>query len=172
LDTSAKRQHFSLNELVGHLTTLPTIENSIKDLEKELKQLLNLFLELENKLGDLENQKEIEKYDKLQLDHQYQLAVYKEQRASEFETLKVKLALDHAQKVRDYEKRQQTLLRERQQAFQTAFEEELNLYKAEGKIQKQGGVVAAMQESVTAIEDVVVEADEAEAAALAEFLKD
>ena len=166
IDSETKKHHAIMSEFLYQLSTLPQIEKTISSIENELVKLKHQFVQIEQKLTLLEIDKQKEDFGKIKLDHQYQLAVYKEKRASEFETVKVRLALDHTKKVQEYEQQQQSILKERQEAFQAAFEEELNYYKTQGKIEKK-----QVKFDSPKIEEIVV-ADEAEEAALAKFLED
>ena len=166
IDSETKKRHAIMSEFLYQLSTLPQIEKTISSIENQLVQLKQQFVQIEQKLTLLEIDKQKEDFDKIKLDQQYQLAVYKEKTASEFETVKVKLALDHTKKVQQYEQQQQSILKERQEAFQAAFEEELNYYKTQGKIEKK-----QVKFDSPKIEEIVV-ADEAEEAALAKFLED
>lgn len=166
IDSETKKHHAIMSEFLYQLSTLPQIEKTISSIENELVKLKHQFVQIEQKLTLLEIDKQKEDFNKIKLDHQYQLAVYKEKRASEFETVKVRLALDHTKKVQEYEQQQQSILKERQEAFQAAFEEELNYYKTQGKIEKK-----QVKFDSPKIEEIVI-ADEAEEAALAKFLED
>ena len=166
IDSETKKHHAIMSEFLYQLSTLPQIEKTISSIENELVKLKHQFFQIEQKLTLLEIDKQKQDFDKIKLDHQYQLAVYKEKRASEFETVKVRLALDHTKKVQEYEQQQQSILKERQEAFQAAFEEELNYYKTQGKIEKK-----EVKFDSPKIEEIIV-ADEAEEAALAKFLED
>lgn len=169
LSSSANRRSKVMNDFVALTSTLPQINEAIDLVAEDLKTLEKQITEAENLLTDLQDKKEKEALDRLELDQKYQLALYKEKRARQTEELKVKLALEHAEKVKVYEKQQQAILKERQKVFQAAFEEELDFYKKHGKIEKK---LSEETPGTPKLEEIEVEPDEETKAALDKFLSD
>jgi septal ring factor EnvC (AmiA/AmiB activator) len=172
IDMSSKRQHLLMSELLSQLSSLPQIKGTIDSIEKDLNKTKKQIIQIEEILTTLEEKKEEEDFEKLKLDHQYKCAVYKETKASQFETIKVKLALEHSHKVQEFEKHQQNILKERQEAFQAAFEDQLNLYKTQGKIDRKESFKEDNNQKRASIEEIVIETEKSEEVALEEFLED
>lgn len=111
----------SLTEsVVNCVTQVEALHQSFELVEKDLLQLENLIenLELQEK----------------ELEHRFQLALYKEKKLANLEALRLQLAERHTQSVSEYECRQKQLLQERQQVFAEAFQSDLQQYKQQGTI--------------------------------------
>lgn len=115
-----------------------------------------MFEEVEGALYRLEDLNEMLDLQNRQLDHRFQLAMYKEKKLIELNNFKgiyyvlrlcksdidiywkmdclAKLANDHIQRVSQHELNQQTKLKERRETFEEAFKEDLEEYKATGSI--------------------------------------
>ncbi|GIX89973.1 dysbindin [Caerostris extrusa] len=134
------------------------------DLMGKIGELEGLFEEVEDALINLEDVIETQELQERQLDHRFQLAMYKEKKLADFEDMKAKLGEEHACRVLEYEKKQGEILKERQNTFQEVFEEELQQYKKHGikELRKNSA------QSVS-LEDIEIEDD---ASALDEFLGD
>ena len=171
IDNYSKRQDNSMNELLNQLSSLPQIVESIDSVEKDLHKSQKLFAQMEQILTDMELIKEEEEFDKMRLDQHFKIQIYKENKNSEYEALRSRLAVEHTHRVQEYERQQQIVLKERQEAFQMAFEEELKRYKAHGRIERQEAIKKENAERSTSIEEVVIEAEQSDAAALEEFLQ-
>lgn len=102
------------------VTELEKLHESFEIVEKDLLQLENLIenLELQEK----------------ELEHRFQLALYKEKKLANLETLRLELAEKHTQSVMEYEIKQKQILQERQKTFQEAFQTDLQLYKQAGQL--------------------------------------
>ncbi|PNF20031.1 hypothetical protein B7P43_G05808 [Cryptotermes secundus] len=102
-----------------------------------------------------------------QLDHRFQFALYKEKKLSELEAVRVSLASEHADKVVQHELRQQKLLRERQDAFGQAFQQDVQEFKLSGSLPKMENIGVARG---PALEEVTLEPADPEE--LDKFLND
>ncbi|KAG8200302.1 hypothetical protein JTE90_028486 [Oedothorax gibbosus] len=121
-----------IRQLNNQLAALPQLQTGIMDLMGKIGELEGLFEEVEDALVNLEDVIEIQELQERQLDHRFQLAMYKEKKLADFEDMKAKLGEEHAHRVLQYEKKQDAVLKERQHTFQEAFEEELQQYKTQG----------------------------------------
>ena len=54
-----------------------------------------------------------------------------------FHVFTVKLAKDHAKNVESYEKKRQTQMKERQEAFQEAFNEDVDYFREHGRLDRK-----------------------------------
>lgn len=158
-----------MNELLSQLSSLPQIIATIESIEKDLNISKKLFAQMEQIVTDMELIKEDNEFDKLRLDQHFKIQIYKENKNSELEALRTRLAVEHTNRVQEYERQQQIVLKERQEAFQRAFEEELKQYKTHGRLERKEEKESARR--TTSIEEIVIEAEQSETAALEEFLK-
>ncbi|XP_023224973.1 dysbindin-like [Centruroides sculpturatus] len=126
----------AIQQLNSQLSLLPKLHNSIQALMTKIGELEGLFEEVESSILYLEDMIETQELQEKQLDYRFQLALFQKKKLAEYEQTKVKLAGEHAYKVLEFEQKQQSVLQERQEAFREAFEEEMNHYKAHGRIER------------------------------------
>ncbi|XP_054710676.1 dysbindin-A-like [Uloborus diversus] len=161
--------HLSVvRQLNIQLAALPQLQTSIMDLMSKIGELEGVFEEVEDALMNLEDVIETQELQERQLDHRFQLAMYKEKKLADFEDMKVKLGEVHAHKVFEYEKKQEAILKERQNTFQEVFEEEVQQYKTHGELRKRVSSTSSAEASVS-LEEIDLEED---ASALNDFLGD
>ncbi|XP_043499881.1 dysbindin protein homolog [Polistes fuscatus] len=118
------------------LAIIPKINNGIQNLMDQIGTLEEMFEEVEGALYRLEDLNEMLDLQSRQLDHRFQLALYKEKRLSEINSVQAKLANEHINRVSKHEQKQQLMLKERQETFDEVFKGELEAYKATGHIPK------------------------------------
>ncbi|GFT95826.1 dysbindin [Trichonephila clavipes] len=161
-------EHLSvIKQLNMQLAALPQLQTGIMDLMGKIGELEGLFEEVEDALINLEDVIEIQELQERQLDHRFQLAMYKEKKLADFEDMKAKLGEEHASRVLEYEKKQEVILKERQHTFQEAFEEEVQQYKKHGLKNLRQRVSSTSSANSVSLEDIDLEED---ASALDEFL--
>uniref|UniRef100_A0A8C8VIN0 Dystrobrevin binding protein 1 n=1 Tax=Pelusios castaneus TaxID=367368 RepID=A0A8C8VIN0_9SAUR len=117
-----------LQQVPGFLADLESMTANLAQLEMNFKEIENHLLYLEHLCG----QCELEKYKRVQA---LQLENYKKAKRKELETFKAELDAEHAQKVLDMEHTQQTKLKERQQFFEEAFQQDMEQYLSTGYLQ-------------------------------------
>jgi len=161
-----RHQDTVTNDLMTHLNTLPKLSQDVKLVVEKISGLEALFREVDKEVTELEETIEIQRLQELQLDERFNLALYKERKLGDLEQLKAKLSREHVQKVMEHEVRQSEVLRERQAAFQEAFEEEVKHFKTHGHIPKPASPTST---SPVKLEEVTIDADES---ALSSFLED
>jgi len=169
VDSNAKKQESLIKDLLTQLSSLPQMVESIESLEKDLIKCKNNFLKAEQLLTTLEDNKEVEDLEKLKIDQHFKIEIYKDSKTSQLEALRVKLAVEHTDKVHDFERQQQNILKERQEAFQKVFEEELNHYKTHGKVETK--VQNNSKQRIPSIEEIEIETQKSDEEALEEFLQ-
>ncbi|KFM82686.1 Dysbindin, partial [Stegodyphus mimosarum] len=125
----------------------------------KIGELEGIFEEVEDALMNLEDVIETQELQERQLDHRFQLAMYKEKKLADFEDMKVKLGEEHAHRVFEYEKKQEAVLRERQNTFQEAFEEELQQYKTHGIKELRKRVSSQSSATSVSLEEIDLEED-------------
>ncbi|KAL6266527.1 hypothetical protein P5V15_003374 [Pogonomyrmex californicus] len=118
------------------LAYIPKINNAIQDLMDQIGNLQEMFEEVEGALYRLEDLNEMLDLQSRQLDHRFQLALYKEKKLIELNNFKTKLANEHTERLSQHELNQQKKLKERRETFEEAFKEDLEEYKATGSIPK------------------------------------
>ncbi|KAG8239179.1 hypothetical protein J437_LFUL018997 [Ladona fulva] len=134
LHESFEKQWVTIGHLCSSIVTIPQLLNGVQELMEQIGTLQVLFADVETSLLKLEDMIETQELQEKQLDHRFQLAMFKEKKLSEIEQVKEELARNHAEKVRQYELRRQRMLKERQEAFGKVFEEDMQQYKMSGKI--------------------------------------
>ena len=122
--------------LNSSLAYIPKINNAIQDLMDQIGTLQEMFEEVEGAIYRLEDLNEMLDLQSRQLDHRFQLALYKEKKLAELNMVKATLANEHIERVSNYELKQQKMMKERRDTFEEVFKEELEEYKATGSISK------------------------------------
>ncbi|XP_043286950.1 dysbindin protein homolog [Venturia canescens] len=126
----------SITRLNATLASIPKINNEIQNLMDQIGTLAEAFDEVEAALFRLEDLNETLELQSRQLDHRFQLALYKEKKLSELDSTRAKLATQHSQRVMQQELKEQKILKERQETFEEFFQDELQDYKATGMIRQ------------------------------------
>lgn len=119
------------------LADIPKINAAIQDLMDQIGTLQELFEDVESALYQLEDLNEMLDLQNKQLDHIFELALYKEKKLGELDVVKSKLADEYRDRVSKYEIKLQKMLQERRDTFDEVFKEELEEYKATGSIPKK-----------------------------------
>ncbi|XP_076391631.1 dystrobrevin binding protein dysbindin isoform X3 [Megachile rotundata] len=122
-----------LNSILAHI---PKLNNAIQELMDQIGTLQEMFEEVESAIYRLEDLNEMLDLQNRQLDHRFQLALYKEKKLAELNVIKAKLANEHIDRVSKYELKQQKMMKERRETFDEVFKEELKEYKETGSISK------------------------------------
>lgn len=126
----------NITSLNSSLAYIPKINSAIQDLMDQIGTLQEMFEEVEGALYRLEDLNEMLELQNRELDHRFQLALYKEKKLAELNIVKAKLANEHIDRVSSYEQKQQKVMKERRETFDQVFKEELREYKATGSISK------------------------------------
>ncbi|XP_022248465.1 dysbindin-like isoform X2 [Limulus polyphemus] len=168
LNKFCRQEQDLMKQFNYQLSLAPGLHSSVMNLMGRIGELQGLFEEVESSLLNLENVLETQALQEKQLDHRFQLALYKEKKLAAFEELKVKLAQEHSKKVQEFEMRQQKVLKERQEAFREAFEEEMQHYKIHGRVERLSSTGSAGHPF--GLEDVELENNEVDQSALDAFL--
>ncbi|XP_013420814.1 dysbindin-like [Lingula anatina] len=132
-----QRQSDLMSQLNLELSHLPKLVQDIELISRKIASLSSQFEDVEKLLVSLEQVCEQQELERSKLNHRYQLALYKEKKKADLEQMKVKLAGEHVVRVRDYELSCQLRMKERQEAYEQAFEEEMEYYKTYGQMQRQ-----------------------------------
>ncbi|KAK0177933.1 hypothetical protein PV328_001929 [Microctonus aethiopoides] len=151
------KQCNSIIILNGALAAIPKINNAIQNLMDQIGTLEEAFEEVEAALFTLEDLNEKLELQNRQLDHRFQLALYKEKKLTELDSVRGKLANDHSERVLQQELKHQKLLKERQETFDEVFKGELESYKATGVVPK-----LSSPQKGPALEEIILEDDYAD----------
>ncbi|KAF5279665.1 hypothetical protein FQA39_LY18249 [Lamprigera yunnana] len=151
LHTKIYKDHTNIIEIIQLLNATPTINKSIEICCQQVKDLQQSFEKVEKGILDFEDIVERVDLEKRKVEHKYQLALYKEKKLVHFEKLRAELATKHAELVAVQELQQKKALEERQQAFQDAFNTDLETFKSLGsipKIEKNASQSGALLEEI------------------------
>ncbi|RWS14544.1 dysbindin-like protein [Dinothrombium tinctorium] len=170
INESVMRKNAIINEFISLVSSIPSMHESVGNVVDDLKQLEKNILLVEQRLTELEEAKQDEAFKKMNMNQAYEVALYREKKSAQFEEYKVNLAIMHTEKVKKIEKMQKLKYKERQQAFQAAFEEELNQYKIHGKVERQQQQEVEHKEK--SLEEIQIESDEADLKAFDDFLRE
>lgn len=167
LHQNCQHEGTTMQQLNVQLTQVPRLQTSVLTLMNKIGELEGLFEEVESALLSLEDVIETQQLQEQQLDQRFQLALHKEKRLAGYEETKMKLSEEHAIKVMEYEEKMQNTLKERQEIFKSAFEEQMQLYKTEGTIER-----TLSNPIATDLEEIQLDDDEEEIEKLDAFLQD
>lgn len=136
MHTKINNDYSNVVEIIQLLNAPQTINKSIESCLSQIRNLHDSFEKTEKGLIDLEETIEKLELEKIKVDHQYQLTLYKEKKLANFEKLRAELSAKHTESVLEQEFKQKRMLEERQQAFEEAFNNDLETYKSLGSIPK------------------------------------
>ncbi|KAF4528195.1 hypothetical protein B566_EDAN014020 [Ephemera danica] len=171
LHRNLDKQWTDIGTMYSALSSVPQLVSSVQDLMEQISTLRTSFEEVEASLLTLEDLAETQALREEQLDHRFQLAMYKEKRLQEFEQARTQLAAQHKERVKKHEEQHTALLKERQATFGQAFSEEMDAYKKSGHLPKLE-VRASSLDSEPSLEEVDLDTPADDTAALDEFLAD
>lgn len=129
-----ERMSTDLSDFNISLTQLPTVITSLKGCMETIEDIKEKCQTLDEKLFQLEDLLEVLDLQEKQLDHRFEMAMYKEKKLADLESVRQELANNHAANVREYENSLRKVQQERQMAFQDAFQDDLKVYKEKGVI--------------------------------------
>uniref|UniRef100_A0A7G3AEX7 Putative dysbindin protein isoform x1 n=1 Tax=Lutzomyia longipalpis TaxID=7200 RepID=A0A7G3AEX7_LUTLO len=127
--TTIQDVNVTLAALPVVVTTLNGCVDVIKDVGAKCETLEKKLMELEDLLEVLELQEK-------QLDHRFEMAMYKEKKLAALEKVREELAKKHADSVMKHELKMRKVQQERQSVFQDAFQDDMKFYKEQGTIPK------------------------------------
>lgn len=158
LHNTCERSWNSVGQAALALAGVPQVLAEVQNLMVQLGDLMTAFDDVELGLAKLEDTVETQELQERQLDHRFQLALYKERRLAELEAARDTLAAEHSKRLQEHEIKLQQSLRERQATFGQAFEEDIRHYKSSGVLP---GVVKTLKKE-TSLEEVVLEPEDNE----------
>ncbi|XP_059478146.1 dysbindin protein homolog [Neocloeon triangulifer] len=167
LHKSVSKQWTDIGNLCKVLNEVPNLIIRVQDLMDDVNNLKHTFEDVEHSLLAFEDLVETQALQEEQLEHRFQLAMYKEKKLAELEDCRKKLEQDYSEKLKQHDEQQKKVLMERQAAFQKVFSEDMTEFKKSGHIPKLE--VRGQFEKEVSLEEVDLDADES---ALDEFLRD
>lgn len=132
MHNTCERSWNSVGQAALALAGVPQVLAEVQNLMVQLGDLMTAFDDVELGLAKLEDTVETQELQERQLDHRFQLALYKERRLAELEAARDTLAAEHSKRLQEHEIKLQQSLRERQATFGQAFEEDIRHYKSSG----------------------------------------
>lgn len=160
------------NEVLGKLhesvKSLPLILSELQSLTDVLATLDEEYDHVESALIQLENICEKQELQNAKLVDSQKLAAYRNRKMDDLEKLKVQLAKDHMKSVQKLEKHKQKELKERQETFQSAFDQDIDFYRTHGRLERLS-VSSSDSGKKADLGDIVVDTDQH---ALDDFLQE
>lgn len=160
------------NEVLGKLhesvKSLPLILSELQSLTDVLATLDEEYDHVESALIQLENICEKQELQNAKLVDSQKLAAYRNRKMDDLEKLKVQLAKDHMKSVQKLEKHKQKELKERQETFQSAFDQDIDFYRTHGRLERLS-VSSSDSGKRADLGDIVVDTDQH---ALDDFLQE
>lgn len=130
------RQQEVMSRLHESVVALPMLVSQLEQATDLLASLEGEYEKVNNALVHLEDVIEEQELLTAQVIDTKKLSEYNQRKQDELENCKVQLARDHANKIHDCEKKKKNLQKEREEAFQDAFEEDLDYFKIYGRLDK------------------------------------
>ncbi|XP_051166464.1 dysbindin-like [Leptopilina boulardi] len=149
-----EREWKSILCLNNTLAVIPKVNETIQNLMSQIEIIQGMFEDVEHALLELENLNEELDLQNRQVEHRFQLTLYKENKVATLNSQRAKFSSDHSEKIAKHELKQQKMMEERQKTFAEAFDEELNQYKATGSIPKINRVTEG-----PSLDEIVLETD-------------
>ncbi|KAK3086922.1 hypothetical protein FSP39_025508 [Pinctada imbricata] len=130
------RQCEIMTRLHEGIAGLPVILNQLQELTDVLANLEEEYDKVEAALVYLEDVCEEAELQQAKVVDCQKLAKYQTRKKEEMEKLKIQLAKEHAKSVESVEKKRNVKLKERQEAFQEAFKEDVDYYREHGRLDR------------------------------------
>uniref|UniRef100_A0A0K8TQJ6 Putative dysbindin protein isoform x1 n=1 Tax=Tabanus bromius TaxID=304241 RepID=A0A0K8TQJ6_TABBR len=169
-DSTAKT-YVDLTDLNVCLASLPKIED---ELNKCMEMISNIGSQCQNfdmKLVELEDLMEEASLQENQLQHKFQMSMYKQKKMKELEEVRTRLATEHDENVRKYESELRKIQMERQAVFQDAFQKDVEMFMEKGVVPKVDHISKKATEVEVTLEEIVLD-DADNNNDLENFLKD
>ncbi|KAH9504953.1 hypothetical protein Btru_061147 [Bulinus truncatus] len=148
----------SVSQLEEEVKHIPNILNTLDQLQILIARLRQDFLVAEKGLEFLENLCEEQELKNKFLVEQKKLTVYRLQKESEAEKIKVEKAQEHARKMAKLENLKKMNLQERANVFTSAFQEDLEYYRRHGHPDR----LPTEFPKVTSLSEIVIDEDKQE----------
>lgn len=161
------KQQEVMSRLHESVVALPMLVTQLEQATDLLASLDGEYEKVNNALVHLEDVIEEQELFTAQVIDTKKLSEYNQRKQDELENCKVQLARDHARKIHDLEKNKKNIQKEREEAFQDAFEDDLDYYKKYGRLVDKVSVSSSEGSKKMDIADVSFEEEDD---ALDEFL--
>ncbi|XP_065211389.1 uncharacterized protein LOC135839327 [Planococcus citri] len=159
LNTKIKHQLQCIQEINHFFATLPEFTKKIENISNDLDTLQKHILEVEDFLVVFEDIVEDEEMKQNEIDERFKFASYIERKSTETDLLKKELSDQFTEKLQAKEKKLQSTMKERQELFNMAFQQDMQLYKESGIVPKIPTTKAKENIKTVSLEDVVIEDD-------------
>uniref|UniRef100_A0A6B2E7U2 Dysbindin protein n=1 Tax=Phlebotomus kandelakii TaxID=1109342 RepID=A0A6B2E7U2_9DIPT len=126
----------TIQDLNVTLAALPVVVTTLNGCVDVINDVGAKCETLEKKMMDLEDLLEVLELQEKQLDHRFEMAMYKEKKLAALEKVREELAKKHADNVMKHELKMRKVQQERQSVFQDAFHDDMKFYREQGSIPK------------------------------------
>ncbi|XP_026464250.1 dysbindin protein homolog [Ctenocephalides felis] len=150
---SHKRKMMDLNIA---LANIPYLVSTIDSCSKSIEEIGLQFRNIEKDLFQLENLIEVLEIEDRKLKYADQIQSYKQKKLENLERYRSTLAVQHTQNIKKVEIIHEKELKERQEAFQEAFQNDLMQYQTQGHIER----VRIPSQQTVCLEDIVLDQDD------------
>lgn len=134
LQVNSSQMLSEMNDLNSLLASVPSILSTLRQCGESARKIRQNCKIVTEQLFNLEDLIEMMDLQGQQLDHQYEMAMYKDKKLSELDLVRKELVDRHSASCREYEQRIKSVQQERQAVFQEAFQNDLQCYKESGSI--------------------------------------
>ncbi|XP_067651624.1 dysbindin-A-like isoform X2 [Haliotis asinina] len=148
-----------VSQMEEEVAELPDVVTLVQKLTIDLGYIKRDCEVVEGALERLENVVEELEQQKSKKGHLAQLASYKKKKMEEVQKVKVHMAKSHARAMQECDRRRQANLKERQEAFNDAFTEDMDFYKTHGHTE-QLKVSDIPMPKVSSLSDITIDDDQ------------
>jgi hypothetical protein len=167
-----KRRANVIAEFNSLLKCVHSLESDIDLIEQDLKETIESLQSLEDAI-DAKKECLFDEELKKKFDSQYVLKIHEQRLNREFEKITKSLVKEHSKRVEQLKKTHAMKIEQKQREFQAAFEKEVMEYKTKGQIPSSSSDNQdSMKASSPSLEEIVVQADEADQETLEKFLQE
>lgn len=166
INSICKHTNLQLSQMVQlcfSLNQLPKLVDRTRAVIQQTENLESQFKDLENSLSYLEEIIHLQKVQEKQLESRFKLAMHKESKLKQLESLRGSMERNYNEKVKNIEERKAILSKERQKTFEEAFKQDLELYKQSGNLNIiTTNKVNTSDHLVSCLEEVELDVDDSE----------
>ena len=161
-----------ITEFNSLLQSLPSLEADIDTIEQDLRKTIDSLQSLEEVI-DAKQECLFDNELRKRFDTQYVLKIHEQRLDREFAKISKSMSKEHSKRVEEVKKAHDLKIQEKQRQFQAAFEKEVMQYKTRKEMKKSSSDLETASVSPTStLEDIIVEADEADQETLEKFLQE
>ncbi|XKL60795.1 hypothetical protein PGB90_007852 [Kerria lacca] len=153
IHTKMEKQLQQLQEITNFVTNIPKFVKRIEGICERLASFENMVQEVEKFLVIFEDLVEIEEYKQKEVNEKFEYNAYIQKKSQEMEFVTKTLDEQYRKKLLIKEKKLEGQLKERQELFSMAFEQDMQLYKESGIMPN----LRSTEGPRLSLEDVIIE---------------